>query len=482
MFELTNKHLELITADVNKADISYSHLRYDLIDHICCDLENEMSHGLSFEKAYEVVKARIGIHGLQRIQEDTLLLIDKKYRIMKNTMKIFGVISTILMAFGALFKIEHWPGAGILLVVGFFLLTFVFLPSAVYVSYREVSNRTKLFTHLTGFLAGFLFAISFLFKIQHWPGTGILMLVATIITSLGFIPAFFINQFKEADSKAQKTAFVFGLLGAVAYLFGFYFKMNHWPGASILLLSGSFFLLVLAFPVFILSHYKSYENVSSRFIFMVFAVVWFIVPTFLMSMNVSEDTYKGIRESETLAENHIEYLTAKNAKLLTKIAATTSPELLKNKEIATAIKQQSDELMNDIQNVKSKLIQYVSGDSSVVNQQITIEKIAHMDLGNRNAGEFVLFRDGVAQKIQDKLEKYTMFIIQQAGKEDNINVMLSELLSISTLNSTSHRSLSVITSIHQLSSIQEKVRMAESLCLQGLAAKATKEPLLAKGQ
>src|SRR6266540_2195145 len=129
MFELTHKHLELITADVSRADISYSHLKYDLIDHICCDLENEMGHGLPFEKAYEMVKKRIGLRGLQQIQEDTLSLIDKKYRIMKNTMKIFGVVSTILMSFGALFKIEHWPGAGVMLVLGFFLLCFVFLPS-----------------------------------------------------------------------------------------------------------------------------------------------------------------------------------------------------------------------------------------------------------------------------------------------------------------------------------------------------------------
>jgi hypothetical protein len=128
MFELTHKHLDLITADVSRADISYSHLKYDLIDHICCDLEKEMSEGLPFEKAYAMVKKRIGIRGLQQIQEDTLLLIDKKYRIMKNTMKTSGVIATILMAFGSLFKIEHWPGASIMLVLGFFFALCCFSP------------------------------------------------------------------------------------------------------------------------------------------------------------------------------------------------------------------------------------------------------------------------------------------------------------------------------------------------------------------
>ena len=72
MADLTHQQLKLITLDVQHADISYSHLQYDLIDHICCDLENQMNKGLSFEKAYEIVKSKIGLQGLQQIQEDTL--------------------------------------------------------------------------------------------------------------------------------------------------------------------------------------------------------------------------------------------------------------------------------------------------------------------------------------------------------------------------------------------------------------------------
>ncbi len=96
----------------------------ELIDHVCCDVEYEMRNGLPFAKAYEMVKNKIGMEGLERIQHETLYLIDKKYRIMKNTMKISGMIAPILLAFGSLFKIQHWPGAGVLFVSGFFLLSF----------------------------------------------------------------------------------------------------------------------------------------------------------------------------------------------------------------------------------------------------------------------------------------------------------------------------------------------------------------------
>ena len=112
---LNLENIDMLKREIGKAGLTFSHLQDDLIDHVCCDVEYEMQKGLSFMKAFEKVRAKIGIGGLERIQQDTLYLIDKKYRIMKNTMKISGVIATIMMAIGSLLKIEHWPGAGVLL-------------------------------------------------------------------------------------------------------------------------------------------------------------------------------------------------------------------------------------------------------------------------------------------------------------------------------------------------------------------------------
>ncbi len=54
----------------------------------------------------------MGSRRLKEIQEETLYAVDTKYRFMKNTMKISGVAGTIMFGFAALFKIQHWPGAG----------------------------------------------------------------------------------------------------------------------------------------------------------------------------------------------------------------------------------------------------------------------------------------------------------------------------------------------------------------------------------
>ncbi|MFN8206882.1 MAG: hypothetical protein U0T82_05660, partial [Bacteroidales bacterium] len=70
MDSLSLYQIEQISRDVRREDISFSHLLEDLIDHVCCDVEYEMEHGLSFSDAYLKVKQKIGLHGLQKIQSD----------------------------------------------------------------------------------------------------------------------------------------------------------------------------------------------------------------------------------------------------------------------------------------------------------------------------------------------------------------------------------------------------------------------------
>ena len=74
--------------------------------------------GLNFADAYQTVKQKMGSRRLKEIQEETLYAVDTKYRFMKNTMKISGVAGTILFGFAALFKIQHWPLAGVLMTLG----------------------------------------------------------------------------------------------------------------------------------------------------------------------------------------------------------------------------------------------------------------------------------------------------------------------------------------------------------------------------
>ncbi len=79
---------DYIIEQVKGEQISLSHLQDELIDHICCDIEMEMEQGLPFNEAYKRVQTRIGNRGLQKVQEDTLFLIDKNYKTSKACLLI----------------------------------------------------------------------------------------------------------------------------------------------------------------------------------------------------------------------------------------------------------------------------------------------------------------------------------------------------------------------------------------------------------
>mgnify|MGYP001377401556 CR=1 FL=1 len=81
-----------------------------------------------------------------------------------------GALLSIAFGFiGILFKMQHWPGAGVLLVFGLAGLAF----GSLYSSFKIISNvKSSNFLKWFGFAIGyvlFAFSIGVLFKIQHYP-------------------------------------------------------------------------------------------------------------------------------------------------------------------------------------------------------------------------------------------------------------------------------------------------------------------------
>jgi len=96
MPELSLQHIDQISRDISREEISFSHLLEDLIDHVCCDVEYEMQRGMDFHEAYKKVKKKMGPGRLKEIQQETLYSVDTNYRNMKNLVKISGVAGTIM--------------------------------------------------------------------------------------------------------------------------------------------------------------------------------------------------------------------------------------------------------------------------------------------------------------------------------------------------------------------------------------------------
>jgi hypothetical protein len=131
---------------------------------------------------------------------------------MKQKLYIFGIITSVVILAGTVFKINHWPGAGHLIVAGIIILVFVFLPLALINHYKVAGNKQNLLLHIVTWLSCFIIFVGMLFKIQHWPGAAPLMAVAIIFPYVVFLPVFLVTSAKNNNFSIYNTVFVLILL------------------------------------------------------------------------------------------------------------------------------------------------------------------------------------------------------------------------------------------------------------------------------
>ena len=61
---------------------------------------------------------------------------------MKNATNLLGFLATFLLSTGIMFKIFHWPYAGIILFSGFLVLNFGFLPMFFFRKNQKQENQS----------------------------------------------------------------------------------------------------------------------------------------------------------------------------------------------------------------------------------------------------------------------------------------------------------------------------------------------------
>ena len=133
---------------------------------------------------------------------------------MKNKNYILGLITTGILFCGILFKVQHWPGAAILLTIGIFMTVFIFLPFALRDNYKAHGNRENRSLYIVTWLTCFIVFTSMLFKIQHWPGAGYGLLISLLFPYIVFLPVFLVVTSKNKSFNIHNTVFVLLLLAA----------------------------------------------------------------------------------------------------------------------------------------------------------------------------------------------------------------------------------------------------------------------------
>ncbi len=131
---------------------------------------------------------------------------------MKQKIYIPGVVTVLIILTGAVFKLNHIPGAGWLLTAGVATLVFVFLPAALINNYKGEGNRQNKLLYIVTWITCFVVFTAMLFKIQHWPYAGLLLIVALPFPYVVFLPVFLIVTSKNKNFSIYSTVFILLLL------------------------------------------------------------------------------------------------------------------------------------------------------------------------------------------------------------------------------------------------------------------------------
>jgi hypothetical protein len=197
---LNKEQTQFIRSEVKRRGIKLPDLEEDLVDFICTAVENELQYEPDFNIAFQKVVDTIKPNELKMAQERTEELLSNKVSLLQKI--VFSALSLLGMGFVLLmFAI---PFASSIILVSTLTLLILYLYSNIrwYISFNDYSIRQKLVLS-AGLSVVCLLLLAFIFKLNHYSGAGIML-----VSSLGiliFLPIIFNIYFFIKKGNTQLT-------------------------------------------------------------------------------------------------------------------------------------------------------------------------------------------------------------------------------------------------------------------------------------
>lgn len=123
---------------------------------------------------------------------------------MKQITKVFGILSSILILAGVIFKALHWPGAAIILLLGVVAFAAIYAILLFVERQKEAKTAIAKTSNVFVLFAMVLISVGFLFKSMHWPGAGVLIYVSNFAL-LALIPIKYIQAYKNDNEQKKQN-------------------------------------------------------------------------------------------------------------------------------------------------------------------------------------------------------------------------------------------------------------------------------------
>lgn len=223
MVKVSDEQVDFILHEIEAHGVTIEDLQWNLLDHMCCIIENEMSEKDDFNEFFKRLLPRFFNDNLHEIQEETeLLLTFKHFYAMKKTVNISGLLAAVLTLMGSVLKVFHLPGANICFVLGIAFFSLIFLPLMIALKFRDEGTKTDKLVLSFGFLVGIVTSLGFLFKMMHWPGANKMMLTGLVSFTFVYVPIYFFTRVRRPELKFNTTVNSVLMMACGGLLFAMY--------------------------------------------------------------------------------------------------------------------------------------------------------------------------------------------------------------------------------------------------------------------
>lgn len=124
--DLSISQIEFIKKEIRRRGIKMKSLQQDLLDHICCLIEEQTKNGTSFERAYENAIKQFGENGLEKVQNETNISLIKNQLVMTAQRIFQGFMPFIILGFIWLIILLPVNQSGVFLSVGLLFMFVLF--------------------------------------------------------------------------------------------------------------------------------------------------------------------------------------------------------------------------------------------------------------------------------------------------------------------------------------------------------------------
>lgn len=309
-------NLDRIRSDLVSRGLTYDPLMEDILDHVCCRVEEEMFEGIDFESSYHRVLDSIGEQQLPKIQHQTLLNLDKKFQQMKKLTYLSGLTSVLLIITGAFFRWMHWPGAPIMYTLSILIAVIAFLPLYFITSYREQVEKKSPVNYIFGYITLSMMLIGILFKIMHWPGAAILLTLGIVLITLVLLPFYFVSNYRKQEENKNPLFPIVGYITLALILAGALFKILHWPGAGIVVYVSIGFVFLGFTPLYLIGAFQRDGGDKVRLPYLLMLLVGISFVMLISNVRISRDMVDLYHEEAQVNENGVAEIQERTAQLV----------------------------------------------------------------------------------------------------------------------------------------------------------------------